>query len=332
MGYSPGWDTHHVSVTEVDKREIVIRRAPIDKVFRGFVTGNAMFSLVVLALIAAFLLYRGFEIFSDFGVGFITEERWDIGDPMDPSTATLGIGAMLFGSVLTAILAVIIAVPFAIATALYIEYYSPKSVRPILTAILDFAAAIPSVIYGIWGYAVLLPMVEGWSRSMEPALDFIPVFSVPAEIFGRSPFMAGLLLALMIVPIVTSVAREVYGQTPRDLVDASYALGGTKWGAIKTVVLPFGRSGLVGGTMLGLGRAMGETVAVYLTLNLVFDINYRVLAGAGGNVASLIATKFGEATEYELKALMAAGLVLFLVTLFVNFLATIVVNRSRKIA
>jgi phosphate transport system permease protein len=114
-------------------------------------------------------------------------------------------------------------------------------------------------------------------------------------------------------------------------VDATYALGGTKWGGIKTVVLPFGRSGLVGGAMLGLGRALGETVAVYLTLNLVFEVNFKILASAGGNVASLIATKFGEASAYELKGLMAAGLVLFLVTLAVNFLATIIVNRSRKI-
>jgi len=135
----------------------------------------------------------------------------------------------------------------------------------------------------------------------------------------------------MILPIITSVTREVYGRAPRDLVDASYALGGTKWGAIRNVVLPFGRSGLVGGTMLGLGRALGETVAVYLTLNLVFDVNFRILASAGGNVASLIATKFGEATEYELKGLMAAGLVLFLVTLAVNLAATVVVNRSRRV-
>jgi len=133
------------------------------------------------------------------------------------------------------------------------------------------------------------------------------------------------------LPIVTSVAREVYSQAPRDLVAATYALGGTKWGGIKTVVLPFGRSGLVGGAMLGLGRALGETVAVYLTLNLVFEVNFKILASAGGNVASLIATKFGEASAYEIKGLMAAGLVLFLVTLAVNFVATVIVNRARKI-
>lgn len=314
-----------------ERRQLTTNYTLVDRVFRGSMTVGALFSLVVLALIAAFLLYRGFEIFSDFGLSFITGEIWNIGDPMDTSTAVLGIGAMLVGSVLTAFIAILIAVPFAIATALFIEYYAPKSVRTALTALLDLVAAIPSVIFGIWGYAVLLPIVEDWSVPLERWLDFIPVFDVPSGIFGRSPFLAGLLLALMITPIVTSVAREVYGQAPRDLVDASYALGGTKWGAIRNVVLPFGRSGLVGGAMLGLGRALGETVAVYLTLNLVFDINFRILGSAGGNVASLIATKFGEATAYELKALMAAGLVLFLVTLLVNFLATVIVNRSRRI-
>ncbi|NBR67762.1 MAG: phosphate ABC transporter permease subunit PstC [Actinobacteria bacterium] len=319
------------TATTPERRQLTTNYTLVDRVFRGSMTAGALFSLVVLALIAAFLLYRGFEIFSDFGFSFITGEIWNIGDPMDTSTAVLGIGAMLVGSVLTAFIAILFAVPFAIAAALFIEYYAPKSVRTALTALLDLVAAIPSVIFGIWGYAVLLPIVEDWSVPLERWLDFIPIFDVPSGIFGRSPFLAGLLLSLMITPIVTSVAREVYGQAPRDLVDASYALGGTKWGAIRNVVLPFGRSGLVGGAMLGLGRALGETVAVYLTLNLVFDINFRILGSAGGNVASLIATKFGEATPYELKALMAAGLVLFLVTLLVNFLATVIVNRSRRI-
>ena len=315
----------------VEKRVLSVRRGTLDRTFRGLVSSGALFSLLVLALIAGFLLFQGLEVFRDFGLGFITGEKWDIGNPEDPSSAVLGIGAMLVGSVLTAVIAVVIAVPFAIASSLFIEYYAPRRLRTVLTAVLDFAAAIPSVIYGIWGYAVLLPLVETWSKGIERNLDFIPFIDVPSEIFGRSPFLAGLLLSLMILPIITSVAREVYGQAPRDLVDASYALGGTKWGAIRNVVLPFGRSGLVGGTMLGMGRALGETVAVYLTLNLVFDVNFKILASAGGNVASLIATNFGEATPYELKGLMAAGLVRFLVSLAVNLLATVVVNRSRRI-
>lgn len=317
--------------TPPEQREIRAYFTPVDKAFRGFVAAAALFSLVVLMMIAAFLLYRGFEIFADFGFNFITSSKWEILDGADPSTATFGIAAMLVGSVITATIAVVVAVPFAMASALFIEYYAPNFLRAVLTAVLDLVAAIPSVIYGLWGYVVLLPLVEDWSATLNKYLDWIPLFAVRVPIFGRSPFLAGLLLAIMILPIVTSVAREVYSQAPRDLVDATYALGGTKWGGIKTVVLPFGRSGLVGGAMLGLGRALGETVAVYLTLNLVFEVNFKILASAGGNVASLIATKFGEASAYELKGLMAAGLVLFLVTLAVNFLATIIVNRSRKI-
>ena len=314
-----------------DKRSIENSLTRVDKVFQNLVTLGAFFSMVVLAAIGGFLLYRGFEIFKDFGFSFITSSKWDIGDPEDTSTAILGIGAMLFGSIITAIIAVVISVPFAVATALLIEFYVPGWIKTILVSILDLVAALPSVVFGIWGYAVLLPLVEDWSVTIEHYLGWIPIFNVPSEIFGRSPLLAGLLLGLMIVPIITSVAREVYSQAPRDLIDAASALGGTRWGALRAVVLPFGRSGLVGGTMLGLGRAMGETVAVYLTLNLVFEINFKILASAGGNVASLIATKFGEATAYELKALMAAGLVLFLVTLLVNFGATMIVNKSRKI-
>jgi phosphate transport system permease protein len=314
-----------------EKRSIENNLTRVDKVFQTFVTLGAFFSMVVLAAIGGFLLYRGFEIFKDFGFSFITGSKWDIGNPEDTSTAILGIGAMLVGSIITAIIAVVLSVPFAVATALLIEFYVPGWIKTILVSILDLVAALPSVVFGIWGYAVLLPIVEDWSVPLERWLDFIPIFSVPSGIFGRSPFLAGLLLSLMIVPIITSVAREVYSQAPRDLIDAASALGGTRWGALRAVVLPFGRSGLVGGTMLGLGRALGETVAVYLTLNLVFEINFKILASAGGNVASLIATKFGEATEYELKALMASGLVLFLVTLLVNFGATMIVNKSRKI-
>lgn len=324
-------EPYPVQTTAPEKRSIENSLTRVDRVFQSSVTAGAFVSMVVLAAIGGFLLYRGFEIFKDFGFSFITGSKWDIGNPEDTSTAVLGIGAMLVGSVLTAIIAVLISVPFAVAAALLIEFYIPNWFKTILVSILDLVAALPSVVFGIWGYAVLLPLVEGWSKTFENYLGWIPIFNVPSEIFGRSPFLAGLLLGLMIIPIITSVAREVYSQAPRELIDAASALGSTRWGALRAVVLPFGRSGLVGGTMLGLGRALGETVAVYLTLNLVFEINFKILASAGGNVASLIATKFGEATEYELKALMASGLVLFLVTLLVNFGATMIVNKSRKI-
>lgn len=331
LPFTVSCEHYGVQTTVPEKRSIENNLTRVDKVFQNLVTLGAFFSMVVLAAIGGFLLYRGFEIFKDFGFSFITSSKWDIGNPEDTSTAILGIGAMLVGSIITAIIAVVISVPFAVATALLIEFYVPGWIKTILVSILDLVAALPSVVFGIWGYAVLLPLVEDWSVTIEHYLGWIPIFNVPSEIFGRSPLLAGLLLGLMIVPIITSVAREVYSQAPRDLIDAASALGGTRWGALRAVVLPFGRSGLVGGTMLGLGRALGETVAVYLTLNLVFEINFKILASAGGNVASLIATKFGEATAYELKALMAAGLVLFLVTLLVNFGATMIVNKARKI-
>jgi len=148
--------------------------------------------------------------------------------------------------------------------------------------------------------------------------------------FDRSPLIAGLILAVMIIPIVTSISREIFAQTPLDRIQAAYALGGTKWAMIKNVAFPYARSGVVGGTMLALGRAMGETVAVYTVLNIVYQINWHILLGAGGNVASMILLQFGDASQEEVKALMAAGLVLFAMTLIVNSIANLIVNRSVK--
>lgn len=311
-------------------KAITVVRSTGDKVFRGIMTAGGLTSLVVLSLIAGFLLYRGFEIFSDFGFSFLTTSEWNSGIDDVGTDARMGVAAMLVGSIVIAVIAIVIAVPFAMGVALFLEYYAPKKLRNVLTALLDLIAAVPSVIYGIWGYVVLMPLVVQWSKTLNDYLGWFPLFSVPAPIFERSPFVAGILLSIMILPITTSVTREVYSRAPKDQIDAAYALGGSRWGGIRTVVLPFGRSGLVGGAMLGLGRALGETIAVFLVLNLVFKVNFNILSSAGGNVASLIATRFGEASRYELKGLMAAGLVLFILTLIVNAIATAIVNRSAK--
>jgi len=255
---------------------------------------------------------------------------WDAGSGDATAPARFGVAPMLVGTIVTSLIALVVAVPFAVGVALFFEYYVPPFMKNVFVSMLDLMAAVPSVVYGIWGYSVLMPHAVGWSKSLNHWFGWFPLFRVPAPIFERSPFIAGLLLALMILPITTSVAREVYSQAPRDQIDATYGLGATKWGAIRTVVLPFGKGGLVGGAMLGLGRALGETIAVYLVLNLVFKVNLQVLASAGGNVASLIATRFGEASPYELKALMAAGLVLFMLTLVVNMVASTIVARSRR--
>ena len=299
-----------------------------DKIFRGVVTAGALTSLVVLGLIGLFLFLRGAQIFSDKGIRFITGTNWTAGSGDGVIPDDFSIGAMLVGTIVVSLIAIIIALPLAIGGALYLEYYAPRRIRGTLITLLDLAASIPSLIFGLWGIEIFTGFGERWAVLINTWLNFIPIFDVEFENFGRSPFIAGCVLGSLIVPITTSVAREVYSRTPRDLVDTCYALGGTKWGAIRTVVMPYGKSGVIGGAMLGLGRALGETVAVYLLLNLVFRYNFRILESEGGNVASLIATKFGEATEYELKALVAAGFVLFLLTLVVNMTATTIVQRS----
>ncbi len=311
------------------KREIVDRRNLGDRIFRRGVTAGALSAFVVMSFIAGLLFFRGFEIFKVFGLDFITTSTWDAADGTIEN-AKFGVAAMLIGSIITAIIAMAVAFPFVVASSLFLEFYIPRKVKVVLVAILDLMAAIPSIIYGLWGYLVLMPMAAGWAASIHKYLGWIPIFDVPVENFDASPFISGLVLALMILPIAMSVTREVYSRAPLDQIQAAYALGGSRWGAIRAVVLPFGRSGLVGGMLLGLGRALGETIAVLLTLNLVFEVKFQILASAGGSVASLIASRFGEASGLELKALMAAGLVLFLLTLAVNFGASTVVSRAEK--
>ena len=264
------------------------------------------------------------------GTKFVTGTNWTAGSEDGVLPAEFSIGPMLAGTIVTSLIALFFAVPLSIAGALYIEFFAPSKIKSTLVSMLDLAAAIPSLFFGLWGVQVFSSMGERWAALTSNYLGWFPLFKNELDIFGRSPFIAGLVLAAMIVPIITSVSREVYSRTPRELVDSCYALGGTRWGAIRAVVLPFGRSGVVGGAMLGLGRALGETVAVYLLLNLVFKYNFNILESEGGNIASLIATKFGEATPYELKALLASGFVLFLLTLTVNMTATAVVQRAEK--
>jgi phosphate transport system permease protein len=313
-------------------REISTEPRRSDKVFRGVVTIGGLSSLFILGLIAIFLAYRGFEVLRQEGLGFITKADWSV--TIDESgsivESTFGISAMLLGTILCALVAVVIAVPISVLSALFLNFYAPQWLKKILVAIIDMMAAFPSILFGIWGFLVLMPSVEYWARLINKYLGWIPLFEVNPFYFTRSPFIAGVVLAIMIIPIITSVSREIFAQAPLDRIQAAFALGATRWAMIKAVVIPHGRSGVVGGAMLGLGRAMGETVAVFTVLNIVFQVNWHILLGAGGNVASLIILKFSEAGEYEIKALMAAGLVLFLLTLAVNAIADVIVKSTGK--
>ena len=320
------------TVTIPSPRQLSTEPRRSDKVFRGVVTSGGLSSLVILGLIALFLFYRGYEVLREEGLSFITSPEWTI--TLDESAnvveSSFGLSAMLVGTILCSLVAVVIAVPISVFSALFLNFYAPQWMKKILVAIIDMMAAFPSILFGIWGFLVLMPSVEYWGKLINKYLGWIPIFQVETYFFTRSPFVAGVVLAIMIIPIITSVSREIFAQAPLDRIQAAFALGATRWTMIKAVVIPHGRSGVVGGAMLGLGRAMGETVAVYTVLNIVFQINWYVLLGAGGNVASLIILKFGEASEYEIKALMAAGLVLFFLTLSVNAIANMIVKRTGK--
>jgi phosphate transport system permease protein len=313
-------------------REISTEPRRSDKVFRGIVTAGGLSSLVILGLIALFLAYRGYEVLRQEGIGFITKAEWAIttDDAGNVLESHFGLSAMLVGTILCSFVAVLIALPVSVFSALFLNFYAPEWMKRILVTIIDMMAAFPSILFGIWGFLVLMPSVEYWGKLINKYLGWIPLFEVKPYFFTRSPFIAGVVLAIMIIPIITSISREIFAQAPLDRIQAAFALGATRWAMIKAVVIPHGRSGVIGGAMLGLGRAMGETVAVYTVLNIVFQINWHVLLGAGGNVASLIILKFGEASPYEIKALMAAGLVLFLLTLIVNALANLIVRTTGK--
>jgi len=262
-------------------RELTTNPRTSDKVFRGVVTGFGMTALLILTLIGLFLSLRGIQTIHDQGFGFLTRASWEVVQTDAGATYNLGVGSMLIGTVLISIVALVVGVPLSVALALFLTFYAPARIKTFLVSVVDLMAAFPSVLYGLWGFFVLMPLATYWAKIIFKYLHWIPLFDAPQYFFERSPFIAGLVLAIMIIPIVTSVAREVFAQTPLDRIQAAYALGATKWGVIKAVVFPFGSSGLIGGAMLGLGRAFGETVAVYSVLNIVFKVNLHVLYGSG---------------------------------------------------
>jgi phosphate transport system permease protein len=219
-------------------------------------------------------------------------------------------------------------------TALFIAEYAPGRLRRAMTSLIDLMAAIPSIIYALWGVFFLQPEIIGTVRWVSDHLGFIPPLRVTTgsnvSAFTSSTFMAGLVVSLMVIPIVTAITRDVFAQAPAGEREAAYALGSTRWGMIRTVVLPYGRAGMIGAVMLGFGRAMGETIAVSLIISPVWQIVTHVLQTGGMSIPALIALRYGESTPEMIASLMAAGLVLFAVTLAVNSLAGIIVTRSRS--
>ena len=316
------------------KREITTKPRLSDRIFQYIVTSGGLSYLIILGLIFIFLLWQGYGTLHSQGIHFLTGSNWnaalDDNGNFDAKHSQFGIAAMLIGTLICATIAIVISLPISVFTALFLTFYAPERVKKFMVTVVDLMAAFPSILYGIWGFFVLMPTAVYVAKLLHKYFGWIPFFKMEVPVFDRSPFVAGIILAIMVIPIVTSISREIFGQTPLDRIQAAYALGATRWGMIRAVVFPYARGGIVGGAMLGLGRAMGETVAVYTVLNIVYKVNFHILISAGGNVASMILAKFGEASPMEVKALMAAGLVLFIVTLIVNSLATVIVSRSKS--
>jgi phosphate transport system permease protein len=319
---------------EVKPRALSRRTTGADAVFAH---GSRMVGASVLVItggVGVFLGLQAYPTIKRYGFDFFTESDFN------PETNTIGIAAVLVGTFVVAAVAMTIAFPLALTTALYISEYAPARLKPTLVSMIDLMAAVPSVIYGLWGYLLIMEYAADFAIWLDRNFGWIPIFDVvggnpdaPQPVlpqYAFSAFCAGIAVAMMVMPMACAVMRQVFSQTPQGEKEAALALGATRWGMITSVVLPFGRGGIIGGTMLALGRAMGETIAVLLIISPEFIIKFRPFERGGNTVSSLIAGRFNEASPTQLQALLAAGFVLFLITLFINTLAAVVVNRSRS--
>jgi len=309
-------------------RKIVASVSRGDRIFRFGLRAAGLTVLIITGLILIFLLLRSFTALHAVGFRFFTTQSWFI------STNQFGIAALLSLTVLIALIALVIAIPVGVATALFISEYAPPRLRRSLIALIDLMAAIPSIIIALFGLYFVMPRILGFDAWLSHHLGFIPVFhfrlaNFPGN-YASSTFIAGVVVSVMVIPIITSLSRQVFSQAPQGEREAAYALGSTKWGMIRTVVLPYGRAGVIGASMLGLGRALGETIAVSFILSPIFIFNYHVLESGGNSVTFMIATHLLQAGSKEISALMLAGLVLFAMTLGINTIAAIIINRSRS--
>jgi phosphate transport system permease protein len=308
-------------------RQIMNNRPAGDRRFRAMATAGGLTTLILLVLIGIFLLSSAWPALRHMGLHFFTTFEWT---PTETG-GTFGVGALLYWTVTIAVIAMIFAVPVSICIALFITEFAPIKIRRPLTSLVDLLAAIPSIIYGLWGFFFLMPRMVGIGYWLHAHLGFIPFFHADLPQFSLSAFNAGTVLAIMVVPIATSVMREVFSQAPPGEKEGALALGATRWGVIRSVVLPFGRGGIIGGSMLGLGRALGETIAVAFLISPLFDIRPSVIQAGANSIASNIFNAFGESfSGMKLSALMASGVVLFALTLTVNMLASMIVGRSRS--
>lgn len=308
------------------RRAVVDAPTRIDRAFLILTSSAGITVLVLLGLVGLFLLLRSREAFDVAGWSFFTRVEWRT----DVSPPEIGVLGLASGTVIVALIAVAIAIPLGSCAALFITDYASGRLKGLLTSLIDLLAAIPSLLYGIWGFFLLGAQIEPISEFLSRYLGWIPIFATEDDAtFSGSMFIAGVIVSLMVLPIIASVAREVFSQAPSAEKEGALALGSTRWGMVRQVVLPYGRGGIVGGSMLGLGRALGETIAVTLLLPQVPELTIRILENGGATISGFIARRAG-ADAFTTSGLMLAGLVLFAMTLATNMLASVVIARSRS--
>ena len=298
------------------------RRA--DRLFSWLCLGSGLLVLVVLGLILLSTGNEAMPAFREEGVGFLTSKVWN------PAAGQFGALAFIYGTLVASAIALVIAVPISFGLALFITEIAPKQLRTPVVYIMDLLAAVPSVVYGLWGIAVFGREIAKVYDDVSRTFDGIPVLgNVLHGANGRSFMTAGIILAIMITPIVTSISREVFATVPRDQKEAAWGLGATRFEMIRGAILPYSRNGLVGAVMLGLGRAMGETIAVALVIGSVPSIRASLFE-SGDAMAAVVANQFGEATGTHRAALIGLGVVLFVMTVIVNVLARKVAGRADR--
>jgi len=305
----------------------LVRRGPrrADDGFRYLTLAAGLVVLAVLALITWATTKEALPAFRAEGLGFLTSSRWA------PNDGAFGALAFVYGTFFVSLIALFFAVPASIGIALFITELAPRAARRVTTFVMDLLAAVPSVVFGLWGVSVLAVKAPGFYEAIGSPLAAIPglgaAFQGPYK--GRSFLSAGFILALMITPIITSITRDVFDTTPRGQKEAALALGATRWEMIRGTVLPHSRAGVIGAVLLGLGRAMGETIAAALVIGSGSQISGRLFA-SGDALAPRIANEFGEATGTWRAGLIGLGVVLFAMTVVVNLAATLIVSRATR--
>ncbi len=298
-----------------------------DRVFGALAGGSGVAIVALVLFVGVFLLALALPALLQNNDNFLTSRSWVVAG----TELRFGIAGLLWTTVLSSIIAMVLAVPVAVGVALFLTQYSPRRLSGPLSFMVDLLAAVPSIIFGLWGLTVLGPFLNPAGVWISEHLGFIPLFAATGAQPKNSVFVASVVLAIMILPIVTAISRDVFAQTPRDHVEAAYALGATRWEMIRTAVMPYGRSGVISASMLGLGRALGETVAVLIILSTPSagaPFSPSIFAG-GETFASKIANNASEFdTPSKTGAFIAAGLVLFVVTFLVNALARMIADRG----